>query len=264
MSIPTKLIGGVGVFALAGLLMAMPATADVGISGNIFSLEICREIEGVPQCVAIFDVPSEGTWNGTTWSWELPDTLEIYNFSHSELVATLSEGTRVEITPPVEGSRSDPVVNLGFAMQAGNALTTFTVKSALLNGLSISNPQGRASATFTVSDGLDDDGGLLTGLNAGGGSYLAQYNGHVPSGTNFAELIPSMVIPVEGSFGTTEDYPGGGLYSAIAGTVSNMSSEISFTVTPNDLASGTSVFEIVPEPSALLLLAAGLTLWRRR
>jgi len=50
----------------------------------------------------------------------------------------------------------------------------------------------------------------------------------------------------------------------IAGSVSDMSTQISFTLSPNDLASGTSVFEIVPEPASVLLLIAGLVLVRRR
>jgi hypothetical protein len=53
-------------------------------------------------------------------------------------------------------------------------------------------------------------------------------------------------------------------YRAVGSAVSDMSAEIKFSLTGFDLASGTTTYEIIPEPAAALLLVAGMLGLRRR
>jgi len=155
----------------------------------------------------------------------------------------------------------DPVVDLNFSVEAGPGAggTAFSISSALLSFPTISNASARASAAFTLTDGVDDDGATLSPLT-GPGAYLAQYNGYVPGGATFTQLIPAMAADPMSTTSLSEEYPGGGLYQSLGGSAYDMSSQVSFTLSPNDLASGTSVFEIIPEPSALVLMAVVLGL----
>ncbi|MBU0616913.1 MAG: PEP-CTERM sorting domain-containing protein, partial [Planctomycetes bacterium] len=125
---------------------------------------------------------------------------------------------------------------------------------------------GHASASFTLTD-FDAGSATLTGIGDTGGGYLAQYNGWAgdpfggPQGTTFAEGIFAMSA---GFLETvTEDFVHP--ETAIGETVNDMSSLVSFTLSAQDLASGTSSYVIVPEPGALTLLALGaVALLRRR
>jgi hypothetical protein len=161
----------------------------------------------------------------------------------------------------------DPVVNVAFNVQAGNALTEFAVTHALLSFPAIDPAQGRASAGLSVTD-TGSDGASIAGLVAGGGSYLAQYNGFVPGGTTFAQLLQSVIANPGESNAAAASTPGGGGFLPIIGPVSDMSSEFHFNLSADDLASGTSHWEVIPipGPSALAILlfgVAGLSRKRR-
>ncbi len=241
---------------LAGIVAVPSASAD-GL-GTVFEIVACQGDE----CVASYFVPEEmGHWENGVFIWELSEPVELRDFQGT-YVATLSEGN-VQIVPPGSPNRSDPSVNLAFAVQAGPAVTDFTIKSALLTFPAIPFPAGRASAAFTLTDGPDEDGAALTPALPGG-AYLAQYNGFVPSGSTFTTLIGAMAADPMGTTSVSAEFPGGGLFSAFPGPASDMSVQVAFSLTPNDLASGTSNFEIVPEPAGMLLLVAGLALVRRR
>ncbi len=255
-----------GLIRRAGALVVLAAlTAPVawaGLQGPIFEIEACVGQSCFGYC-AFYE--QDGQWdpeNGT-FTWILQEDTPIMSLDGQTVLGVLeADGPH----PTMVVFRSDPVVNLGFAVQAGSAPggTVFTIKSALLQFPTINNPQGRASAAFTLTDGIDDDGATLTPLVGYTGAYLTQYNGFVPYGTTFTQLIDQMVAEPMSTVNRNEEYPGGGLYAPIGGPVSDMSTQIAFTLSANDLASGTTVFEIIPEPSGVLLLAAGLTALRRR
>ena len=148
---------------------------------------------------------------------------------------------------------------MGFSFQAGDAATDVTLTSALLSFPTIANASARADAAFTVMD-IMGEGVSLVGLQPGGGAYRAYYNDSI----TFAEAIgPIDVIPpatlAEGNFA----YPGGGAHVPI-GVASNMGAEIAFSLSAYGFVSGSSNFEIVPEPAGLLLLAVGVCVLRRR
>jgi hypothetical protein len=247
--------------ALCAVIIGVVPVAWAGFSTEVLTVEACIGNSCFGYSVFTTDDPrGQLVQEGDTWTWTLLVDVPIVSFDGQQLLGTLQAGdTNVHFA-------QDPSVNLNFAVESGPAPsgTTFTIKSALLTFPTINNATARASAAFTLTDGVDEDGASLTPLNGAPGSYMAQYNGFVPTGTTFTQLIPSIVADPLGTASVSEDYPGGGNYLSVGGPVSDISSQVSFLLSPNDLASGTSVFEVIPEPSALLLLAAGLALVRRR
>ncbi len=197
---------------------------------------------------------SDGAWDGEHFIWQSDGPIEITGEGR-DVIATLNAGD-IELY-------QDPQVNLGFSVQAGATDTSFTISSALLSFSMINSPEGRASAAFTVTD-TNNNGGSLTGLGPNSGSYLAQYNGFVPVGTAFAEELSQVDAPVGGSQFGFANVPALG-YLPLLAPASNMSSMVTFSLTANDIASGTTFYEIIiPEPTGLLLLVAGLVCARRR
>lgn len=230
-------------------LVVPPAMA--GLSEVVLSITAVNSIGRASYTVTVGSDPWDALQPGEHWGWSLGAPLEL-RASGGELVACLNSA---ELTVFY-----DPQVNLVFSVQAGGLDTTFLIQSALLSFPTIYNAEGRASASFTVTDG-GGGGAVLSPL--GSGAYLAQYNGFVPGGTTFTESISQIVAPEFGTQTQNANVPPSG-YLSIANPVNDMSAQVSFMLTAFDLASGTTNFEIVPEPSALALLALGAMLLRRR
>lgn len=185
------------------------------------------------------------------WDWSSDEVIDVKD-QDGNVIFTISDVSLF--------FRADPQVNLAFSVQAGPADTAFTITSALLSFPTIQNAQGQASSAFTVTD-TNNNGALLTGGNDDANAYNAWYNG----GNLFVGQIPAVVVPVGmSSRSDSANYPLNG-YAAVGADVSDMQSQVKFTLSAKDLASGTTQYEIVPEPSALVLLALGaLSLIRRK
>ena len=151
---------------------------------------------------------------------------------------------------------ADPTVTLNFSVVSGGI--PIIIKSSLLNFLPLTNQTAFASASLWT---LDRNGGgavadVATGDPFGGKLYEARYNGS----TSFAKLIAAPVTagaPGSDSAGPTN----------LGVTVNSMEAEFQFILTTGDSAGGLSYFEIVPEPSTVLLLAflgVASLLYRRR
>lgn len=233
------ILGVVAVLALASPTLA-------GTEGYMFALT-AQNAAGAGHFYVTEDM---GQWENDTWVWHLAAPVQIIGGTGREVIATLNEGDVL--------FRNDPVVNLGFAVQAGDVQTTFTIQSALLAFPALLNPTGQASVGITLTD-FDGTGAALNGLNPAGGAYLAQYNGFVPGGTTFHEAIPQILAD---PFDIVDASSDSGVVP-IAGAVISMSSQVSFTLSANDLAAGTSTYQIVPEPASLLLIVATALLRRR-
>lgn len=251
-----------GTVALAALLSVLPTTAADGISDEVFFVEVCQDGICVGSFTAAYD---DGVIDPETgvFTWTLDADTSITDPTGDTIATLQARDTFVEVYPPGSGRSGEAAVNLNFSVVAGGEATDFTIKSALLSALAIPGATGRASAAFTLTDGIDDDGATLTPLD-GVGAFRADYNGFVPGGSLFTQLIPEMTADPMSFANLSQDYPGGGAWSSIGDTVVDMSTMMSFTLSPNDLASGTSIFEVVPEPGSLLLLAVGVGLLRRR
>lgn len=152
----------------------------------------------------------------------------------------------------------DPVVLLGFNVQAGAADTLFTITSILVSTDPLAQYQvTAASAAITANDGGAGNGTSFTGALPGNTAFAFRNNG-----IDFGYLLGS------GSSSGFQPLVATGSYSspaAITG-ISTISSVFSFRLSANDTASGTSLYRIdlIPTPGASMLLGAGLLAGSRR
>jgi hypothetical protein len=239
-----------------GAILALTGVLTVGPAGLADLSDVVLTVQASNgRSVGVLQITQEaGAWVGENFFWATHEPLPIRDADNNILGWFGPADIRFY---------ADPQVYLGFSVQAEDTDTDFTITSALLSFPTIANAQAHADAAVTVMD-FYGTGATLTGLGPTGGAYLAQYNGFVPGGTTFVERIPLIQVVPPDTLATSDfEYPGGGAYVPI-GSASDMSAEFSFRLTAWGFASGSSNFEIIPEPSAaLLLLAAGL-LGRRR
>ncbi len=237
-----------GLALLSFVLMVPAAQAD--LTGALLEVQ-ARTANGSGSMFFTTPVFNEG---GST-VWSLPAPVQITD-PHTNVVLATLRSARVEYV-------GDPQVNLDFSMQAGGAPVVFLLRSALMSFPPMTNAEGRASVGINLTD-FDGNGATLDPVAPRTGAYLAQYNGFVPNGTTFAEAISHIgVAEPFGSNSASANIPSSG-YLAIPGTVSDMSAQVEFQISANDFASGTSNFEIIPEPAALMGAVLGLALLRRR
>lgn len=240
-----------GHVAMAGAAMAMIAgAASAGLSNIV--LDIHASFGGQ---TAQFQVPqSAGVWTGQTYNWHLTQPIAI-STSTGVPLGMLTDAAIFVI--------QDPVVSVSFNIVSTAQNTAFTITAPVLSFPAIGSAVGAASAGVSVTD-LGGDGATLT--PAGSGAYVAQYNGALPGGSNFATLINNPIVA--GSFGTTtvsHEFPGAGTFAPIAASVADISAQWQFTLSPDDLASGTGVFTVVPAPATAALMGLGaLVVGRRR
>ena len=251
---------GRGVVIALCALMLVPGVARADVPEVVF--EITAEAGDFAASFSVLAEWGEYDPATQTWSWTLEDP---YDFWHNSVFL----GSLDTFTASVV---DDPEVNLSFSVQSGPEDTAFYIASALLE---VDPPipgdlaEGYAHASYTLTD-FDGGSATLTGIGDTGGAYLAQYNGWAgdpfggPQGTTFAEGIFSMSAGLLETVTEDFDHPETG-YLPIGETVNDMSSLVSFTLSAQDLASGTSSYVIIPEPGSLGLLAIGaLALLRRR
>ncbi len=150
------------------------------------------------------------------------------------------------------------LISLAFVVTAGDTDTDFVLSTGALGfNPALAVAAGQASAGFTVTD-TNGDGAAL---GQSGGAYASFTNG----ATEFARLVPSVTAGPNSSNSDSEEFPMGGGFSTLTPPdVDDMSIEAAFNLTAGDLGSGTSRFLIIPEPSAIALLAVGGLLLRRR
>lgn len=267
-----------GLAALAAAALFAGSAFAAQISENIF---VITAQQGTESTTWFFSEP--GGVQGSSYDWALDSDVAIGGEGSG--FGTLQGGINPETSLPYTSvsigtpagaggggsalASGSYVVNLNFAVSAGAADTTFTVSSAVVTLDSpMSGAEGRASAGFGVTDSsLNFANGSMTSSGLLPGMYRAQTNGIFPGASTFYDGFSGTSITTPGDFTSANDsfdFPGAGSYAAIAGTVTDMSSIISFTLTAGDQGNGTSTFEIVPEPTSALLLVVGLGLIRRR
>lgn len=236
---------------LPAVLFGVPA-ALADISDIVYSV-VAENRSGRASFQARF---SDGSWDSQRriYSWRLREPVELRD-DEGDLIAVLQQGSTLV--------RGDPQISLGYLVQAGDSLTSFTITSALLSFPALNNPDARASASMGITD-INGDGAELVGLHDGPAAYLAEYNGFVPGGSTFSALIGSIKASAGGSGSAFQNDPPSG-YRTISGSVHDMSTQFKFSLTAYDTSSGTSNFEVVPEPvSVALLMLGALALMRRR
>jgi hypothetical protein len=203
--------------------------------------------------------------------WTIPhgviDANTVVNFTviSSGSPYQLMSGNTVlgTITDLEVGVQPDPLVKLKFAVSAGATDTPFTFSSAVVPVPGYTAATGYSSAAVTLTDDGNGSASLI-GQFAGGMAYQAVYNGS----SLFSDTVGSVTTTTAGGSATGSADLG---WLPISGTVNNISSQFSFVLSANDDASGTSSFQVTPEPSSLALAAIGGVLalagygwrWRR-
>ena len=226
---------------LAFACLALPALpARANITGGAFNITA----QNAAGDVASIKVPLP--FGGSPWVWTSSQMVEMRSNRTGELIAVLNPAGHSSHVEYID----DPAVTMNFAVQAGPSITTFTITSALLSFTTMDG-EARITTGFSLTD-ADGDGATLIGIgnpNGNQGAYLAQYNGFAGtvSGTTFVEVIQGINAGVFATAVASIDEPPVG-FTTIPDPVSDMSVLLSFTLTPNDLASGTSNFVIQPPP----------------
>ncbi len=246
---------------LVGLLVAPMASAD--ISETIFNLAVTN----TNGSSATFSVPStalEPDPGTGGYIWELEFAEELWDFNNNDLVATLNQAT-VRI---VEDSNSFPRIISNFQINNGEADSEFLVESPVVSFdpiLPAAYSEGRATASFTLTDHNDGIPAELAGLDPdnGLGIFTAYYNGY-PAGTEFANLVAYMSVDNGGSESASQAFPPVGTWAPIGVDVNDISFNNAFTLTGSDQMSGQTSFMVTPEPGALMLLGVGLAFLARR
>lgn len=250
-----------------GALCALGVVANVAVADlptePIMSIEVCQP---GGTCLGGYSLDyddANGHWwqDGNDFYFQLDQDIEIFDDATGLTKVATLKADDGQGNPTVISLFEDPSVNLNFAVQAGATDAIVTMTSSTLP-VSLTNPSASAQIAWNLSDGdfsdIDGDGNYasLRGQYGSGGAYRARYN----AGSVFTDLVTSEQHAGFGdSIGFTDSY-----VSSIAGGVTQISSQIYFELTANDLASGTSEFEVIPEPASLLLLVASLGLLRRR
>jgi hypothetical protein len=236
----TKIVAAVVVGLILGSLM--PSTAWASVIGEV-TVNI-YDLSGNKLGWAKFDLPAQAQGKGPSWSWSLDGSCDILD-AGSNVLATITQLSCAY--------DEDPAVALDFAVVAGASPTVFEITSSTVGFAALTNPDAYATSAITVTD-RNGNGASATGmLNGGTKSYEAVYNG----ATTWASLITAVTAPAFSSNTGFERRPPATQWETINDTLTSIQSKYKFTLTAGDSASGTSYFEVVPEPMTLTLLSLG-------
>lgn len=229
-----------------GAVIALSGAAFADVSDPAMTFLATNSLgQSASYTVSLEDGDFDGDGN---WFWSSFDAIQMRDDS-GNLVATINRGSMYY--------EADPIIAMGFVVQAGNSDTSFTITSGLLSFPTISSPLARASGGVTLTD-VTGGGATLTGDQPGGNMFSSFYNGFL--GTTFADILTGPLVEGD-DFGTadmTDEFPGGGSFNAVGTPISDMSSQWAFTLSAKDSASGTSVYVIVPTPAGVALLGVGV------
>lgn len=237
------LIAGSALLGLAGLAGVANATP----SDPIFRIDVT---DGGGSGFLEFTTLDGTFYPDTSFEWSLPWAMDITD-GGGNVLATLTTGNLFTL--------GDPVIGMGFSVLAGANPVNITITSTLLPVGFVNPTFAGAGAGLTVTDG-NSNGATISGLQAGGFAFRADYNGLAPGGTNFASLLTNVTSPVDDSMSDSANLGP----TNIAGAVNDMSMQFRFSLTARDLASGTASYLITPEPTSLVLIGLGALLARRR
>lgn len=207
------------------------------------------------------DVTADG--ESAQYQWQVPDpgaAHAMFALPAEEQICGQSGNVLATIDLLQVELDDDPFVSLVFAVTAGPSDAIFTITSAAVGFPAITTPKAYATATATLTDQMNN-GAVMTGLLANGDMYEARYN----AGIVWADLVPSLSAMAGMSAVGQERRPAAPtMWEAIGVPVTDIQAEYKFQLSAMDSASGTSRFEVIPEPTTLSLLAVAVVMVRRR
>lgn len=166
----------------------------------------------------------------------------------------------------VDAPAKTPRIAVTWTTTAGDSLTTLKVRSGAISfaALPAALSAAKASGSFSTTD-RDGNGADLSGLNPanGWGIYTSRYNGGVPGGTMFANLIAQVTAGAGGTLTANGNQPSVG-FSPLGVAISDIAVQADYNLTSHDDMSGNVNFVVTPEPLAGLLLACAALSLRRR
>ncbi|MEO1584777.1 MAG: PEP-CTERM sorting domain-containing protein [Planctomycetota bacterium] len=232
------------------IMMAASGTASANISAMIFEITATDEVSGASASATYFLDASRIDNNGN-YNWELPEAV---TFEDQGIELGGLNTASVSIA-------ADPVIAVDFNVFATAQNTSFQVNSAVLtfDTISASNAQAVASAAVTLQD-FNGDGVVFTPGSQGA------YNAFFNNGTSlFTDLFPSGSQLTGAGFSNPSFAADSGGFVPAGIDISSISAAWDFTLSAGDLATGSSVFEVIPAPSTAALLGlGGLAAARRR
>lgn len=243
-----------GTLAILLLAVSMVCAAGVGYADtsppSTSGWTITPTVDGdsVRVSIGIDNTADLLSWNGlVTRTWGDPTLSD-----PSKFIALGDSGLVLQsLTVGFDG---DPVVKLKFSVANTTDLTKDCYYSALLDNFgTIHGAIGTATAGVTVTD-CSGDGALATGI-FDGCFYRASYNTETSNPQVFKSLV-SGPITAEADRGNAvaQTWP----WEAMGNPVTDMQAEFGFRLSPNDSASGTSSFTVVPEPGAIAGMLSGM------
>ncbi len=247
---------------LAGLLLTVASPALADISPVIFHIEASNEFGSVVFEVMSDELVPDPATGGQKWTLDMAQELSL-GPAPEDLIATLENASLTV----VDDTFNYPRIIMNFQLQAGLSDAEFLVESPLVSfsTLGEADSAGRATAGFSLSDFSDGIPAMLQGLDPGSGLgiFTAQYNGFVPTGTQFANLIAELGADSGGTISASDSFPASG-FAAIGENVDDISVMYGFTLTANDLMSGQNTFVVFPEPAGIALILLAVAGIRRR
>lgn len=250
---------GVPQLFAVGLALLATGVALASVSPVIFRIEATNGINSDFYEVTSDQLVPDPVTGGQKWVLAGPYELGPV----SDLIATLNSATLTLVDDPL----NTPRLLMNFEVLCGETDATFLVESALVSfpTLPANESRARATAGFTLTDYNDGIPAALEGMDPanGLGIFTAQYNGFVPDGVEFANLVAGLYTDSGGTVTANQKKPPTG-FEYLGVGVYDISTMNAFTLTANDLMSGQTSFFVMPEPlSALLLAALGLCARRR-
>lgn len=242
-------------------LIAVSAVVAAGFAGlaQAESAIIIRATMGSQTGFIEIDM-ADGVDDNGVMVWSVADT-DIYSSGGGDMLGTIDFLT---LSIGDLGRSGSQIFNLDFSVAAGALNTTFEIDAAPIAFAAFGNAAGLASAEVSLTDSAFSDAGAEFAAN-GAGAYTALYNG---GGTVFGDLFASPITANRNTGPATVtvgEATGGGVFSAIPGSVSDIQAEWNFSLSAFDLAAGTSTFIVTPTPAGAALIGlGGLACLRRR
>jgi hypothetical protein len=232
-----------GMVILAGLVVAaclsVSATAvHAEFLGNLLSITASSDAGTAETNIPLPDPLPNGQSPGYL-QLSSPELFELRT-DQGELIGTVGD-----LQIALDG---DPLANISFTATAGGSDTTFSLSSAIVSFAAMTNPHAMASAEMTLTDN-DGSGASIDVVSPNAGLFQAVYNGSA----TYAELLGSASFTGGASASTAEDTSG-----VIGASVSSIQGVWQFTLSAGDGTRGRGEFQVVPEPSSLLLVACAV------